>query len=48
MQYKDWDALYDPKMKGFMRKVARARLTKGFPLSQWCSLLPEAVVSVCA
>ena len=48
MQYKDWDALYDMKMKLFMRKVALACLAKSFPLGKWCSLLPERVVSVCA
>ena len=48
MQYKDWNALYDMKMKLFMRKVALARLARGDPLGKWCSLLPEHVVSVCA
>jgi hypothetical protein len=42
-----WDDIYDAKMKGFMVKVALARMTKGTPLGKWSCLLPDDIILVC-
>ena len=42
-----WDDIYDAKMKGFMGKVALARMTKGTPLGKWSCLLPDDIILVC-
>ena len=42
-----WNDIYDAKMKGFMRKVALARMTKGTPLGKWSCLLPDDIILVC-